>query len=229
MVTPIIGQNLVLVVTASAHNRCLPYFSLASLVGVRMSAAVIRKALHEEGLHRQIARQKTFLTPVQKSKRFNWALQHAHWGVVEWRRVMWTDEAAFNIGGAHGRILVTRRLGEEFAKDCLVLKFKKLSLLMVWEAISGIGGRLSLVFWDRKKWGSMTAKGYHDRICLPHLLFLYRQEHLFWGNPLQLWRITPQFIMHILCKKYAKQIFFHASWGPQSHQTSTSLKRSGAA
>ena len=55
---------------------------------------------------------------------------------------------------------------------------------MVWGAISGIGGRLSLVFWDRKKWGRITAKGYRDRICLPHLLPLYRREHLFWGHPL---------------------------------------------
>jgi len=52
---------------------------------------------------------------------------------------------------------------------------------MVWEAISGIGGRLSLVFWDRKRQGRITVKSYHDHICLPHLLPLYPREHLFWG------------------------------------------------
>jgi len=149
-----------------------------------MSARVVRRALHEEGFHRRIARQKPFLTPAQKTKRFNWALEHAHWEVEEWRRVIWTDEAAFNVGGAHGCIWVTWWPGEEYAEDCLVPKFKKLSLLMVWGAISGIGGRLSLVFWDKKRWGRITAKGYRDHICLPHLLPLYRREHLFWGNPL---------------------------------------------
>ena len=112
-----------------------------------MSAAVIRQALHEEGLHRRVARQKPFLTPPQKAKRFNWALQHAHWRVEEWRWVIWTDEAAFNIGGAHGRIWVTPRPGEEFAEDCLIPKFKKLSLLKVWGGLSQeLGGDLAWYF-----------------------------------------------------------------------------------
>jgi len=41
IITPIIRQKLVSVATASAHNHHLPYFSLANLVGVRISAAVV--------------------------------------------------------------------------------------------------------------------------------------------------------------------------------------------
>ena len=96
-----------------------------------MFATVVRQALHEEGLHSRMACQKPFLTPEQKSKCFNWALKHAHWGVEEWRRVICTDETAFNIVGTHGRIGVTQRPRKEFAKNCLVPKFKMLSLLMV--------------------------------------------------------------------------------------------------
>lgn len=186
IVTPIIRQKLVSVATATAHNRRLPYASLSALIGVRMSPAVVGAALQEEGFHRRVACQKPFLTPAQKSKRFNWALEHAHWGVEEWRRVIWTDEAAFNVGGTHGRIWVTRRPGEEYSEDCLIPKFKKLSLLMVWGAISGIGGRLSLVFWDKKNWGRITAQKYRDKIFFPHLLPIYRRERLFWGDPLMI-------------------------------------------
>jgi len=67
--TPIVRQKLVSVATASAHNRRLPYSTLTTLVGLRMSTAVIQKALQEEGFHRPVARQKPPLTPTQKSKR----------------------------------------------------------------------------------------------------------------------------------------------------------------
>jgi len=182
IVTPIIRNKLVSIATASAHNRRLPFSSLASLIGLRLSTEVVRRALREEGFNRRVARQKPFLTATQKANRYNWALEHASWGIEEWRRVIWTDEASFNVGGAHGRIWVTRRPGEEFNEDCLVPKFKKLSLLMVWGAISGAGGRLKLVFWDKKKWGTITGKSYRDHILLPNLLPLYRCEQRFWGS-----------------------------------------------
>ena len=45
--------------------------------------------------------------------------------------MIWTDEVTLNVGGAHGCIWVTRWSSEEYSEDCLVFKFKKLSLLMV--------------------------------------------------------------------------------------------------
>ena len=79
---------------------------------------------------------------------------------------------------------VTRRPGEEYAEDCLIPKFRKLSLMMVWGAISGVGGKLSLVFWDKKRWGNINGASYRDQILLPHLIPLYRRETLFWGAPI---------------------------------------------
>jgi len=98
--------------------------------------------------------------------------------------VIWTDKSAFNVGGAHGRVWVTCRPGEEYGEDCLVPKFCKLSLVMVWGAISGVGGKFSLVFWDKKRWGNINGTSYRDKILLPHLIPLYRRECLFWEDPL---------------------------------------------
>ena len=184
IITPPLRQKLVTIVTACSHNRRLPFASLANLVGIRVSRDTIRQALQEDGFNRRVARQKPFLTDQAKQRRYNFALLHAHWGVEEWRRVIWTDECAFNVGGAYGRIWVTRRPGEEYLQDCIVPKFRKLSLVMVWGAISGIGGKLSLVFWDKKEWGNINGASYRDRILLPHLIPLYRRERLFWGSPL---------------------------------------------
>ena len=98
--------------------------------------------------------------------------------------MIWTDECALNIGGAYGRIWVTRRPGEGYLQDSIVPKFPKLSLVMVWGAISGIGGKLSLVFWDKKGWGNINGTSYRDRILLPYLIPLYRRDRHFWGVPL---------------------------------------------
>ena len=35
-------------------------------------------------------------------------------------KVIWTDEASFNIGGARGRIWITRNTEEEYDEACLV-------------------------------------------------------------------------------------------------------------
>ena len=49
----------------------------------------------------------------------------------DWSKVIWSDECAFNIGGAPGRVWVTRRVDEEFEESCLVPKFKKLESIKV--------------------------------------------------------------------------------------------------
>ena len=43
---------------------------------------------------------------------------------------------------------------------------------------------LSLVFWNKKRWGNITGTSYRDQILLPHLIPLYRRARLFWGDPL---------------------------------------------
>jgi len=130
IITPHIRQKLVTIVTASSHNRRLPFSSLANLIGICISQDVIRQALHEDGFHRRVARQKPFFTDKVKQRRYNFALLHSHWGIEHQRRLIWTDESAFNVGDTHGRVWVIRRPGEEYGEDCLVPKFHKLSLVM---------------------------------------------------------------------------------------------------
>jgi len=186
IITPHLRQKLVTIVTASSHNRSLPFASLANLIGIRVSQDVIGQALHQDGFHRRVARQKPFFTDKIKQRQYDFALLYADWRIEKWRRVIWTDESAFNVGGhgAYSRVWVTCRPGEEYGEDCLVSKFCKLSLVMVWGAISGVGGQFSLVFWDKKRWGNINGTSYSDKILLPHLIPLYRHECLFWEAPL---------------------------------------------
>ena len=88
IITPSIRQKLVTIVTASSHNCCLPFSSLANLIGLRVSQDVIQQGLREDGLNRRVARQKPFFTEKVKHRRYEFALHHAHWGVQHWRRVI---------------------------------------------------------------------------------------------------------------------------------------------
>ena len=167
-------KHLVAIATQSAENRRKPLWEIALLCNIKASDDTLRRAFASEGFHRRVARKKPFLDESAKASRLNWCTERVHWTVEDWMRVIWTDEASFNIGGARGRIWVTRNAEEEYDEACLVPKFKKLSGLMIWGCF--IGARLGpLVFWD-PAWGRITAKSYSMYI-LPILYdFWYRNS-----------------------------------------------------
>ena len=82
--------------------------------------------------------------------------------------MIWTDECAFNVGGAPGRVWVTRQVGEEFHESCHLPKFKKHELVMVWGCFVG-RHKGPLIIWDKGACGkTIKAKGYQTHI-LPAL------------------------------------------------------------
>lgn len=122
-----------------------------------------------------MARVKPFLTIKSKLKRYEWAQTVQDWAVEDFRKVIWTDESAFNIGGFAGNTWVTRLPKEEYLEACLVPTFRKLETIMVWGCIYGnIKG--PLVFWDKVNWGTtINGPRYCEHIIRPHL-FPFWQE-----------------------------------------------------
>jgi len=97
------------------------------------------------------------------------------WGTHDWSKVIWTNESAFTVGGAPGRVWVTRRVEEEFHKSFLLPKFKKHELVMVRGWFVG-RHKGPLIIWDKGAWGmTMNAKGYQTQI-LPHLERFWQSE-----------------------------------------------------
>lgn len=134
----------------------------------------MRAAFETEGYSRRVARSKPFLTEANKERRLQWALDHENWSVQDWLRVIWTDEAAFYVGGFRGRVWVTRNIHEEFHDQCLVPKFQRLLHVMVWGGICAdrVG---PLVIWN-KSWGKITAKSYVKHISEPAIVPFYELE-----------------------------------------------------
>ena len=109
------------------------------------------------------------------------ALEYVKWTIQDWMRVIWTDEAAFYIGGFRGRVWITRNPQEEYSEQCLIPKWQRTSHVMVWGAI--IADRLGpLVIWD-KSWGNITSKAYVEHITRPVLApFNDKEKLLCWPH-----------------------------------------------
>lgn len=77
-------------------NRRLTLHEIRELwhkkTGTAASISTFRRVLHESGLHSRTTRRKPLLTEANMAKRLAWALQHRHWTVNQWRRVLFSDE-----------------------------------------------------------------------------------------------------------------------------------------
>ena len=145
--TSAIRRCLIDTATASAYNRRLPLAEVAKLANIKASKRSLRRIFQSEGYNRRIARIKPFLTAQTKEKRLTWATNFADWTEDDFSDVIFSDEAAFNCGELSGTIWVTRKPGEEYAEDCLVPKFQKLTTIMVWGAIYG-NQKSTLIVWE---------------------------------------------------------------------------------
>ena len=90
--------------------------------------------MHDLGLNSCIAVKKPFLNDNHKAERLAFAKEHTH---EDWSKVIWTDEASFEIGKLSRQVHVWRKYHERYQWDCIVPSFKSgRSSIMVWGAIT---------------------------------------------------------------------------------------------
>ena len=64
----------------------------------------IRNALKKEGLRAAVKVKKPFLSKGHRRRRLEFALEHQHWTLDDWKRVIWSDETKINRVGSDGRV-----------------------------------------------------------------------------------------------------------------------------
>jgi hypothetical protein len=127
----------------------------------KVSKDTIRTELHKHGLNSRVAKKKPFLTNLHKKNRLEFALDHKSWTLAMWRKVVWTDEATFEIGKNSRVVRVWRTVDQANDMDCLVPTFKSnRSSLMVWGAIRH-GEKSELAIMDKNR---RTAKDFVDQV-----------------------------------------------------------------
>ncbi len=123
--------------TSSYEWRRKTWMTVAKECKVVASRKTIVKAFEEAGYGRYAPRSKPNLTVEMKEKRCAWCLDKWYWGfILEWDRVIYTDETSVKLGENRGRIHVTRTKDEEWEPACMEKAFSGYSTFMFWGAIA---------------------------------------------------------------------------------------------
>jgi hypothetical protein len=113
-------------------NPSKPWSHFARLFST--SETTVRKAANSIGFYKRIKRCKPFLTPKAIAKRKQWVKDNKD---QDWRRVLFTDESAIEMGLDITTRWCIRRVGEEYLPQHLQRTFRSSrKSLMVWGAIA---------------------------------------------------------------------------------------------
>lgn len=109
--------------------------------GVHVDKESIRNYLKQEGLRGYVQRKKRDLTEDQIAVRYQFAKDHLHWTVDDWKHVMFSDETAISRTGSCGRKYYYKKPGNKRILPHQVQKTKQ-----------GGGGEILM-------WGCITYYG----------------------------------------------------------------------
>ena len=80
------------------RNRHAPLAEIGNILPNPIDLQTLRKEVHDLGLNSCIGVKKPFLSNNHKAERLAFAKEHSHWTLEDWSKVIWTDEASFEIG-----------------------------------------------------------------------------------------------------------------------------------
>ena len=129
-------------VRKSLSNRRSSVRQLQRATGTDLgiSSATVHRRLKEAGLRSVVMKKKPTLTNRHKVRRLEWARDHVHWSIEDWRKVNFVDEAPFFVNRTVGRQFVRLRRGERSIEVATSAPAQKRGArLMVWGSISGDG------------------------------------------------------------------------------------------
>ncbi len=152
------------------RQRCLNWVALREELDLKCSARTLELRLKQRGYFRCVACQKPYLTPAQVLSRFLWAITHIFWH-LEWRKILWSDEVTFLIGGRSVKEKVTRKRGERTCETCIQHQFHRghTTPVNAWGSI-GYGYKSPLLFIDGTgKSGAFKQVDYLGQILESHI------------------------------------------------------------
>jgi hypothetical protein len=129
-------------------SRRLSFEQVWWQLNLTASARTIRWELHHAGYRRCISCPRPYISRAQAKKRLDFAIAHRWWGTSDyaanrddgrprgdWRKVIWSDEATFEVGKS-GRIWITWRVDEKRCSSCIRSVYRSgRFLVMIWGAI----------------------------------------------------------------------------------------------
>lgn len=121
---------------------------IQSIEGVHVHARTVDKYLAMEGLKTYVQRKKPMLTKDQKAARYQFAKDHLHWTIDDWKNIMFSDETTISRIGSYGRKFYRKRPGNMRPESNPTKK-----------TMQAGGGKMMI-------WGCMTYNGLGDACWL---------------------------------------------------------------
>lgn len=163
-------DEIILYCAESWENCILQWPKLREELGLKCSVQTLEHRLYACGYWHCVACQKPYLTLVQVTARFLWALAHIFW-TVEWLKVLWSDKVTFLVGGRSAKVRVTRNRQERHCLNYIQYQFHQGHTMPVnaWGTI-GYGYKSSLIFIDSTgKKEALKQVDYLTQILEPHI------------------------------------------------------------
>ena len=104
--------------------------------GHEVAARTVWKVLTAAGYSQCKLTVKPSLNKFSKKERLDWCLEHEHWGIEEWKNVIFIDETAVQLGSVRGKRRIWRLPGEAYNKHCIRRRWKGFSEFMFWASFS---------------------------------------------------------------------------------------------
>ena len=107
-----------LAVRYAKKNRRASLSEIANAGYKKVGKGVVRRALYEAGLHKRVAIKKPYLRIEHVRSRRAFAEDCKGWTMEQWKKVIWTDEASFELRKPYTRITVWRTCDKAYKKEC---------------------------------------------------------------------------------------------------------------
>ena len=104
----------------------------------RISVNTVLRRLKTAGLRSRRPVQKQELIQRHIAARLAWATRHHRRTLMQWSRIIWSDEKCFQVDKKDGRIRCFRRRNERFQRPN-IHQYGPRQTIMVWAAISAEG------------------------------------------------------------------------------------------
>ena len=136
--TPEQVEKLQTIVEHDAAGRHASLEELAYEMGT--SSSTLSRQLKQLGYKKVKKTTKPGLTEAMRRSRLNWCLEHQHWTIEDWKKVIFTDETSIVLGQQRGRRRIWRKPSQLWDEDIVKPRFKKSVTVMGWGAFT----------WDEK-------------------------------------------------------------------------------
>lgn len=142
LTTPAADRKLIRSAAQHPRRTLDQHVESARSCGIGISRMTLSRRLKERGFAYVKPCKKPQLTFAMRKKRLEWARQHAHWSVEDWRKVCFSDESTFECHHESKRVV----LHQPGTPQPTTPSVKFPTKVMVWSMMSSYGtGRLHVV------------------------------------------------------------------------------------